>query len=127
MKYINSLFVKMSGVIPLMYWVAVSFTLAMALLPQPPSIPLGSSDKVQHMLAFAVLSFLACFTFPQRRSTELFLALAILGGLIEILQMIPALHRDADVMDWVADCAASLVVFGLVAALKRLRWKFATA
>ncbi len=92
-----------------LFWAAAAFTLVMALLPRPPVPPgLAASDKVQHIFAFAVLSLLAAAAFPRRGLIALFLGMALLGGLIEVLQMIPALNRDAEVMDWVADCLASL-------------------
>jgi hypothetical protein len=40
--------------------------------------------------------------------------------LIEVLQSIPALHRDCDIMDWVADTGAILVALALVALIRRL-------
>lgn len=89
-----------------LFWLALAVTLVMALLPRPPVAALGLNDKFQHMAAFAVLSLLAWLAFPRQRLRVLFFALAAIGGLIEILQMIPALHRDADVKDWIADCLA---------------------
>lgn len=89
----------------------------MALLPQPPSVPLGPTDKVQHMAAFAVLSLLAAIAFPRQRYRVIFVAMAALGAIIEVLQLIPSLHRDAELADWFADCAASatvLIVCGVV-------------
>ncbi|WP_254912864.1 VanZ family protein [Novosphingobium sp. B 225] len=95
------------------FWLAMAFTLVMALLPQSPSVPFKSSDKVQHMVAFAALSLLACFAFPGQRLRTLFVSLASLGGAIEILQMIPVLHRDAEFADWLADCFAIALVMGI--------------
>lgn len=102
-----------------LFWLALAVTLVMALLPRPPVGALGVNDKLQHMTAFAVLSLLAWLAFPRQRLSVLFLALAAIGGLIEILQMIPALHRDADVKDWIADCLAIAAVLGLC---EGLRW-----
>ena len=103
-----------------LFWIALVFALVMALLPQPPSLPGTSSDKTQHMIAFAVLSLLAALAYPQLQLGEIFIAMAALGALIEVLQLIPALGRDAEFMDWVADCAASLVVLALVGLARRL-------
>jgi len=36
------------------------------------------------------------------------------SALIEVVQAIPALHRDSDVLDWLADTAACGVVLLLV-------------
>lgn len=67
-----------------------------------------AGDKVQHVLAFGVLSLLAAGYYGLDRARLIFIILAALGGLIEVLQMIPALHRDAEWLDWAADCAAVL-------------------
>jgi hypothetical protein len=101
-----------------LFWLALVVTLVMALLPRPPVAALGLNDKLQHMAAFAVLSLLAWLAFPRQRLRVLFLALAAIGGLIEILQMIPALHRDADVKDWIADCIAIAAVLGFCGSLR---------
>ena len=106
------------GGFAVLFWLALAFTLVMALLPKPPAVPLPGGDKFQHMAAFAVLSLLAWLAFPRLRFVELFAAMAALGALIEILQMIPALHRDAQLGDWIADCAASLVVLSLCEAAR---------
>ena len=102
---------RLSGVFKVFYWAAALFTLVMALLPHPP-IPalLVGGDKVQHVLAFVALSLLASFAFPKRRPIELFLTLAGFGAAIEFLQMIPALNRDAEVRDWIADCVAIFII-----------------
>jgi hypothetical protein len=47
--------------------------------------------------------------------------MAALGLAIEVLQMIPALHRDAQASDWLADCAATAATLLLCGAL---RWLF---
>ena len=103
-----------------LFWLALVFALVMALLPQPPALPGTPSDKTQHMIAFAVLSLLAALAYPQLRLGEIFIAMAALGALIEVLQLIPALGRDAEFVDWVADCAASLAVLALVGVARRL-------
>ncbi len=101
-----------------LFWLALCLTLVMALVPRPPVGALGVNDKVQHMAAFAVLSLLAWLAFPRQRRWVLFLTLAAIGGLIEILQMIPALHRDADVKDWIADYVAIAAVLGFCGGLR---------
>ena len=103
-----------------LFWLALVFALVMALLPQPPALPGTPSDKTQHMIAFAVLSLLAALAYPQARLGEIFIAMAALGALIEVLQMIPALGRDAEFVDWLADCAASLAMLALVGVVRRM-------
>lgn len=93
--------------------VALGLTMVMALLPQPPEPPIALSDKVQHATAFAVLAGLGACAWP-RRLVQIALVLIIIGGLIEILQMIPRLHRDAEFADWAMDVGATLAILLVV-------------
>jgi VanZ family protein len=81
----------------------------MAVLPHPPEVPGHPNDKVQHVVAFATLSFLGTFAYPLTALTALFVRLSLFGAVIEIVQAIPALHRDSDVLDWLADTIAVAV------------------
>ncbi|MCT2558364.1 hypothetical protein N0B51_05160 [Tsuneonella sp. YG55] len=81
----------------------------MAVLPGVPDIPGKDGDKVQHMLAFFTLGALAAAGWRDRPAVLIFAMLAAFGGLIEIVQAIPALHADAQWGDWLADMAAAIV------------------
>lgn len=118
MKYVKAR--KWPFLAQAVFWAALGLTLVMALLPQPPSLPVQAGDKTMHMIAFAVLSLLASVAFPRRQLLLLFVWMAALGALIEALQMIPALHRDAELGDWAADCVASLVALVLSWSARRL-------
>ena len=98
------------------FFVCAAFAFVMALLPKPPEIPGEPGDKVQHMMAFATLGALAAAGWRERRLMALFAWLAGFGAAIEVFQMIPALHRDAELLDWIADMAAAAV------ALTIARW-----
>ena len=50
---------------------------------------------------------------------RLLIVLSGFGALIEIVQAIPALHRDSDWRDWVADTVAILVTLAIVAFVER--------
>lgn len=113
-------FGKWRGRLRLAFWLALALTLVMALLPNPPALPMQATDKVQHMAAFAALTFLAALGFPRLRLRVIFVAMAALGMAIEVLQMIPTLHRDAQASDWLADCAATLATLLLCGALRWL-------
>jgi hypothetical protein len=102
------------------FWLALAVTLVMALLPKPPALPIQATDKVQHMAAFAALTSLAALGFPRLRLRVLFAWMAALGLAIEVLQMIPMLHRDAQASDWLADCAATAATLLLCGALRWL-------
>ena len=93
-----------------MFWPALIFALVMAVLPKPPQLPgpdLG--DKIQHMLAFLTLTVLAGVGWPRTRLSKAALYLSLVGAGIEVVQAIPALHRDSDWRDWVADSLAIFV------------------
>jgi hypothetical protein len=94
---------------------ALTLAIVMALLPNPPAVP--ASDKSQHMAAFGVLTILSALAYPASPLYRIGERLSFLGAMIEVAQSIPALHRDCDIMDWIADTAmivAVLVVVRLV-------------
>ena len=105
----------------LAFWVALVASFIMATLPHPPALPGAPSDKVQHILAFGVLAALGALAFPALPLIALVLGLTAFGGVIEIIQAIPALNRDSDVIDFVADGLAALTVGTIVRWTMRLR------
>jgi hypothetical protein len=48
------------------------------------------------------------------------LVMAAFGALIEIVQLIPMLHRDSDWHDWVADVFAVVIALGCFALYQRV-------
>jgi len=103
------------------FWLALVFALTMALLPHPPRMPIdGWGDKFEHILAFGTLAVLASTAFPEVTLARLGKRLSFLGALIEVCQSIPALHRDCDIRDWLADTLAVTVVL-LIAGIGRTR------
>jgi VanZ family protein len=92
------------------FWAAVVSTFVVATLPKPLHVPGEPSDKVQHILGFMVLAILGSAAYARVSALKLVIALAVFGALIEMAQMIPALHRDAELLDWVADVTAVAVV-----------------
>jgi hypothetical protein len=98
------------------FWAACMFAFVMAVVPHPPILPGHPSDKLQHVFAFLVLAVLGWLAYPATKKRKLLLGLMAFGALIEFAQAIPALHRDADPLDWLADSAASLTVFVIIAA-----------
>lgn len=98
--------------------VAIVVAVTMALLPKPPHLPIDwLGDKFGHMLAFSTMAVLAALAYPNVRLPQIGERLSFLGALIEVLQAIPALHRDCDILDWAAD---TLVV---AAVLLVVRWR----
>lgn len=101
-----------------LFWAAACFALVMALLPRPPQLPGAPSDKIQHIVAFCVLTALAVGAYPKARLLALCAALSAFGALIELLQAIPQLNRDASIADWAADTMAVAFVAGLISLLR---------
>lgn len=83
-------------------------------MPQPPTALGTLSDKVNHLIAFFVLTALHQVAYRDFGFWKRLLVMAVLGGLIELVQMVPSLHRDAEWMDWVADVGAALLASCLV-------------
>ena len=102
----------------LLFWSALVFAFVMASLPQPPALPGNPGDKVQHILAFLVLSGLAAIAYPRLSLVIIFLGLAAFGGAIEAVQAIPQLGRQPSWLDWFADVAAVAAVLLVVGAFR---------
>jgi len=103
----------------ILFWAALVFAFVMASLPQPPAFPGEPGDKLLHVLAFATLATLIVPAYPRVRLIILFVWLVLFGGLIELVQSIPALGREASLADWVADILASGSVLILARLLRR--------
>lgn len=101
----------------ILFWAAAIFAFAMAVLPHPPELPGGPSDKLQHIAAFAALGVLGAWAYVEAPILALFAGLSVFGAAIELVQAVPALHRDSDIKDWIADTLAC----GLVLLL--IRWR----
>ncbi len=86
---------------------------------------MSSSDKIDHFAAFAVLMILGQLAFPARFHVALGLGLIGFGALIEVLQAVPGLNRSPDLLDWLVEVAAVLVVgavYAHVAAVVQRLW-----
>jgi len=106
-----------------LFWIALTFAVTMALVPKPPAVMGDMGDKYQHMIAFATLALLASAAYRQAPPLRIAERLSFVGALIEVLQSIPALHRDCQIMDWVADTGAILAMLAVVVIVRR-RWRF---
>lgn len=98
-------------------WPLIIFATFMALDPHPPHMPTEHlGDKINHMLAFAVLTLTCRIGYPNTSAWRVLERMALFGALIEVFQAIPDLHRDCDWRDWVADVMATSVMLVLHAA-----------
>ena len=103
----------------LLFWAALIFAFVMAVVPHPPRLPGDPGDKIQHIVAFATLSLLGHFAFREVPALRLVVGLALFGALIEMVQTIPALNRDGDIVDWIADTLAVIAVLGLLRLVRK--------
>ncbi|MEQ5789322.1 hypothetical protein J3454_15630 [Erythrobacter sp. NFXS35] len=84
------------------------------LAPGTVAIGLGH-DKLNHALAFACLTPLAAFAFPQAGLISLLFALMLFNAGIELTQAALAFGREPDLVDWGVGVLATLPVLGAVA------------
>jgi|3_EtaG_2_1085321.scaffolds.fasta_scaffold15920_1 hypothetical protein len=103
------------------FWTAMAFAVVMAILPNSNDLHGIVPDKIQHMAAFASLAILGTLAYPRIPRLLLALGLVVVGALIEVVQMIPALHRDAEWGDLFADSfAVALILVCMQFVLKAL-------
>jgi VanZ family protein len=91
-------------------WAFIACALAvlvLALVPSPPPMITTGWDKLNHLLAFGVMAWLACKAFPQRLTIVLPGLLAY-GALIEIMQSLTP-NRSAEWLDLFADSLGILL------------------
>ena len=102
------------------FFMALVFTLYMALAPMPLATPTLDSygDKFEHMLAFVTLTSLARLGWTRAPNWLVLERLSFIGALIEVFQAIPSLHRDCDWHDWVADTLAIMATLGAIKLLR---------
>ena len=80
------------------------------------------SDKVQHAVAFLLLTLAYGLMFPRRRIAVI-LGVALLGVSIEVLQAVMPFNRQAEFADLIADAvgaAAGLMMLRLLAGPAKL-------
>lgn len=110
----------MTPILRIAFWAAAAFAFVMATLPHP-MIEISSSDKVQHMTAFFVITSLGCAAYRSLSRVKLMLAMTAFGAAIELVQMVPELHRDAEWSDWLADILAVLLALAVAHLLESRR------
>lgn len=109
------------------FWLLLCGILAISIMPATDALTVFADDKLNHILAFFVLTSMARIAWPRINGFILFVMLAIFGGAIEMLQFSMGLGRQADWMDFGADVLA--IVIGMLAGqlINSFRTKTATA
>ena len=88
-----------------MFWATLVITFVIAEMPATSAPRLFPWDKAEHFTAFYVLSFLAVAAYPRASLVMIGLWLSLFGSVIELVQALPFVRRDCDILDWVADVA----------------------
>ncbi len=94
---------------------------ALIAFAQAPNWPIQEYDAYLHFSAFAVITLLAATAFPRVSLGRMLVGLALLGGVIELLQFLPGTKRQPDWSDFAFN------VLGIDAALLAVvvvRWLF---
>jgi|SRR5579863_10155679 len=88
-------------------WLGLAVVLWGTLTPEPPQLPqlpIPQFDKLEHFIAFLMLTAWFIAAFPGgRRWLWIAVIYAVLGGIIELVQGWSG-FRDAEWLDWAADC-----------------------
>jgi hypothetical protein len=111
----------MTAVLRIAFWAAALFAFVMAVLPQPLELP--ASDKIQHMAAFFTITALGCAAYRGLSRVRLMLAMIAFGALIELIQLVPQLHRDSQWSDWLADILAVILALAVAHLVENRRAK----
>ncbi len=90
----------------ILFWLLLGAILAISLMPAEDAPVVFADDKLNHILAFFILSFMARILWSRVNTLILFSMLTVFGGGIEILQLAMGFGRDADWMDFAADVLA---------------------
>ncbi|MEX2188510.1 MAG: VanZ family protein [Pirellulales bacterium] len=126
---LNSLF-RWAAVLLVVYWIVLFAGTHAPASELPSEPPFPYADKLVHLGGYAVLAFVAAAAWTWRRTLFgrdyllLFAAISCYGVIDEVSQMLPAIHRNADVLDWAADtlgAAVGLLAFSAAAAWARRR------
>ena len=100
-----------------LFWAGVVAVSLVSVTPRDQLPPIGIDlwDKLQHVLAYAVLSGLAGQAYAARKYlAHLFLGLVALGGVLEVIQsFIP--NREAEIGDAIANAVGAGI--GLLAVI----------
>jgi hypothetical protein len=93
----------------------VTASAVIALAPSP-GWPIHEYDAHLHFSAFAVITLLAVTAFPRVSLGRMLVGLALLGGVIELLQFTPGFNRQPDWADFgfnILGIDAALIVVAL--------------
>jgi VanZ family protein len=107
---------------PALLWAALILALTLSPEPEIPKVKwlnIPQADKIVHAVLFGVQYFLLMYGLMRQHSSRVYskyvlriiVIVVLYGAVTEILQAVLPTGRDADVMDWLADCVGTLLAF----------------
>ena len=101
-------------------WVSVAAAMVLSLMP-PAVVELPDwNDKLEHAAGYFLLTFWFCGIYPRHRYWAVGLAMLGMGILVEVLQGVMHMGRQADAKDLLADLIG--IVPALLLSLTPLRY-----
>ena len=88
----------------LLFWGLIALSSIMLLLEVKPTPQTWPKDKLEHVLDFALLTYLGVKAYPAH-TLYICLGLAMYGGLMEPAQSLLTQTRTGSIGDWLADLA----------------------
>lgn len=102
---IFKIFLRHADRLALVCLLAISY---LSLTPLPEPLVLAGSDKLQHLIAYSALAFLAVVSRKTTKATVIMLiAVIVYGGLIELIQ--PYVNRSGDFIDFLANIGGAIL------------------
>lgn len=101
-------------------WTSLVLVFALATFPAQ-ILPDVFTDKTQHVATFAVLTALALWAYPKLGLVKVAAGMIAFGAVIEFVQMLPAVGREGDLGDFLADVAAVASVVALALLVRTIR------
>jgi VanZ family protein len=95
-------------------WALIAFAVLASLSPTQNLPDLGTSDKLEHLTAYALMTLWFSGIYPRSRYIVIGMGMFVLGALIEWAQGSMGLGRQADIHDMLANTTGILA--GLMAA-----------
>jgi VanZ family protein len=104
-------------------WIALTYLFLMPVEFLPPDV-FDWWDKLQHALAFGVLTLLGLVAYGSNPTsiTRMVIAIVIYGALVEVLQALSG-WRYGELSDWIADLVGVAIGWGIFTYLQKDRHK----
>ena len=111
---------KFGDLIRFGFWAGTAALLAALLVPQADLPQLPASDKIEHVVAFAIVSLLAGLAYRRAVALRLALVLIVGGAVVEIVQAMMPYGRTGDPKDAIADLLGVALGMSIAFLLTRL-------